>query len=89
MGPVFAAKYVAKKLVYGDVEPYTLGEFMAATLKQSKKVERTEHKGFDYRELAAQIGKYFELGSIEGLAGFGLPPSLSPTIGIAAIKRSG
>ncbi len=88
MGAVFAAKYLAKRLLYGDVEPYTLREFMAATLKQTDKVARTEHKGFDYRELVRQIGRYFRIFSVEGLAGFGLPPSLSPTIGIVAVKRS-
>ena len=51
MGPIFAAKFLAKKIAYGDAEPYTFREFIAATLRQSWKVERTQHKGFDYRKL--------------------------------------
>lgn len=86
MGPVFLAKHVAKRLRYGTVYSYSFRELVAATLRQSHKVERKEHKGFDYRVLARQLSEHFEVVSIEGLPGR-LPAALSLTVGIVAQSR--
>lgn len=86
MGPIFLAKHVAKRLRYGTVYSYSFRELVAATLRQSHKVERDEHKGFDYRLLARQLSEHFEIVSIEGLPGR-LPAALSLTVGIVAQSR--
>ena len=86
MGPIFLAKHVAKRLRYGTVYSYSFRELVAATLRQSHKVERNEHKGFDYRLLARQLSEHFEVVSIEGLPGR-LPAALSLTVGIVAQSR--
>ena len=84
MGPVFLAKYLMKRAVYGDSENYTLKEIIAATARQSHKVRRHEHKGFDYRRLIDELAVHFEILRVEGLASFGLPPALSLSVGIVA-----
>jgi hypothetical protein len=86
MGPVFLAKHLAKRLRYGTVYSYSFRELVAATLRQSHKVRRDEHKGFDYRVLARQLSKHFDVVSIEGLPGR-LPAALSLTVAIVAHSR--
>jgi 2-polyprenyl-3-methyl-5-hydroxy-6-metoxy-1,4-benzoquinol methylase len=88
LGPVFLAKHLLKRIRYGDAEAYTGREIIAATLGRSKQVSRREHKGFDYRDMIDQIAARFEIVSVEGLPGVGLPPSLSPTVAVHARVRS-
>jgi len=87
MGPVFAAKWLAKKVRYGDAEKYTMSEFLAATAYRSDKVQRDQHKGFDYRRLVDEIAAYFDVRSVVGIPAVGLPPALSLTVGIVAHSR--
>lgn len=84
LGAIFLIKYLAKRTVFGEAEPYTPSEFLAATLWRSDKVERTYHKGFDYRKVIAEVRDRFEVVAVEGIASLGLPPALSPTVGIVA-----
>jgi hypothetical protein len=86
-GLVFFGKYLAKKLIYGGTEPYTLGEIAAATLGQMDRIERSEHKGFDYAALVRQIDRHFEVVKVSGLPFACLPPALSFTVGIVAKSR--
>lgn len=87
LGPIFLAKYLGKKILYGGEQAYSPGEVLAATLRRSDKVERNDHKGFDYRHVVAEIGKRFEILKVDGLASFGLPAALAPTVGIFARSR--
>ncbi|HVM21680.1 MAG TPA: class I SAM-dependent methyltransferase [Sphingomicrobium sp.] len=87
LGPVFLAKYLLKRLRYGDADDYSVKEAVAATLGQTHKVRRCEHKGFDYRQLIGAIGARFNIASIEGLPFAGLPPLLSPTVAIRAVPK--
>ncbi|MBV8908398.1 MAG: methyltransferase domain-containing protein [Sphingomonas sp.] len=87
LGPVFLAKHLGKKILYGGEQAYSPSEVLAAALRQSHKVKRDDHKGFDYRDVVAEIGKRFEILAVEGLASFGLPAALSPTVGIFARSR--
>lgn len=84
LGPVFLAKFLAKRLYYGGGEPYSFSEVVAATLRRSDKVERDEHKGFDYRDVIGEVAKRFEIVEVIGLPRMGLPPALSPTVAIFA-----
>ena len=87
MGPVFLAKYLAKRLRYGAYDQYSFREAVAATLRRPEKIERAEHKGFDYRALIGDLREHFHVDRVEGVPACGLPPALSLTIGITA--RSG
>lgn len=87
LGLVFLAKHLGKKILYGGEQAYSPAEVLAATLRQSHKVQRDDHKGFDYRHVVAEVGNRFEILAVEGLASFGLPASLSPTVGIFARSR--
>lgn len=87
LGPVFLAKYAAKRLLYGDTDDYTFREIVAATLRRSKDVKRAQHKGFDYRRLVQDLERRFEIVSVEPVFPRWLPPSLALTIGIVAKAR--
>jgi SAM-dependent methyltransferase len=87
LGPVFLAKYLAKKLIYGDTDPYSFREIVAATLRRSDRVERAEHKGFDYRDLAKALARRFDIVSVESVFPRRLPPPLALTVGIVARAR--
>ena len=87
LGAVFLAKWLAKRFVYRDGHHYSPKEVVAATLRRSDKVERDDHKGFDYRHVIAEVAKRFDIIDVDGLASLGLPAALSPTVGIFAKSR--
>lgn len=89
LGLIFLVKHMVKRLVYRDSDPvhYSWGEVVAATLRRSDRVKRDEHKGFDYRKLISEIAERFQIERVEGVPRFGLPLSLSATIGIVASPR--
>ena len=87
MGPVFLAKHLAKRLIYGAGEQYSFDEVLAATLRQPHKIARLEHKGFDYRALVEDLRAHFDVERVEGVPALGLPPALSFTVGIIARSR--
>ena len=87
MGPVFVAKQIGRSIVYRDsADHYSWKEMAAATFARCDLIKRDNHKGFDYRALVREIGQRFTIGTVEGVPGTGLPPSLSPTVGIVAFK---
>jgi hypothetical protein len=87
IGPVFLAKYLAKKAYFGSAQAYRPSEVLWATLARMNKVERDDHKGFDYRLLAVQVAKYFDIVHVGGLPFHGVPPALSITVTILAKAR--
>jgi len=87
MGPVFLAKYLVKRMAYGGTETYSGKEVIAATLRQSHKVERNEHKGFDYRTLIKDMDEYFRVTRVEGIPFAAVPSAISLTVGITAVSR--
>ena len=88
LGPVFLAKFIAKRLLFSGGERYSFRELVAATLGRSDRIRRLQHKGFDYRQLLAEIRKRFEIIAVEGLPKVGLPAALSPTVAILARSRA-
>lgn len=86
-GPVFLAKYLGKAIYYGDNEDYGLSEIVNATLGRSSRVNRGEHKGFDYRALLDELAKRSTITKVEGLPVPGIPAALSLTVAIAATTR--
>jgi len=86
-GIVFAAKYLVKAVCGWSPEPYTLREFVAASLGKTSWVQRGEHKGFDYDALCRTLGLDFEVLSVESIPFGSLPLSFSFTVGIVARPR--
>ncbi len=87
VGPVFLAKYLAKRsmssLRNGETESYSWREVVAASLGHAERVARYEHKGFDYRRLVAQLAEHFTLVKVEGIP-FKPLPYISFQVGIVA-----
>ena len=87
-GIIFLLKWLAKKVILsGSMEKYTLSELIAATFGKLDKVERNEHKGFDYDVLVNQIGRHFDLKKIEGTFASWLPVRLAVTVAIIAKSK--
>ncbi|OQW92732.1 MAG: hypothetical protein BWK78_00800 [Thiotrichaceae bacterium IS1] len=86
-GLVFLSKYVTKRLFVGDAHKYTLTELTNATLGRMHKVERNEHKGFDYEQLVKDISEYFQICEVSGIPFGFLPISLNFQVGIIGKKK--
>jgi 2-polyprenyl-3-methyl-5-hydroxy-6-metoxy-1,4-benzoquinol methylase len=87
MGVIFLAKWLTKRLLSKDSAPYTFAEVVNATLGRMSLVARREHKGFDYRTVIQEVGKYFDVLDVTGLPFKFLPLSLSFQIGILARSK--
>lgn len=87
MGIAFAAKRIMKRFLGGDAEPYSMREFMNATLGRMNRVPRHEHKGFDYGELVLLLRKHFTLVEVTGIPLRSLPPPLN--FGVAILAAGG
>lgn len=83
-GPVLLAKMVAKRMISSPSEQYSWTELFNAVIGRLNRVERNDHKGFDYAELIPQISKHFSIVSVRGLPVRLAPPLLSLTIAIHA-----
>ncbi len=89
-GLVFLFKYAIKKLFrIRDARAYSLRDVVHLTLGQTDKVERNEHRGFDYSSLIDLMSKYFDIIRVEGVQTRVLPPSLNVNVGIVARTRAG
>lgn len=86
-GMVFLFKYVLKKMFIGDAQKYRIYELVNATLGKMDKVERKEHKGFDYELLLKSIAKYSHIYDVSGYPFKFLPVSLNFGIGIIGRQK--
>jgi hypothetical protein len=86
-GAVFAAKWLAKRALYGDAERYTPSEFGNALLGRMDRVARNEHKGFDWRALVAQVAERARIVRVEPIPGRHLPRACAFGVGIVADTR--
>ncbi len=87
MGIVFALKWLYKRFLLGGAERYSPAEFCNATLYRMHRIERLEHKGFDYRELRGQLAAHFDVRSVESIPLPFMPPALSFSVGIVASAK--
>jgi len=91
VGPVFLAKYLAKRsfssLHNGETDTYTLREVYWATRGKVAHVVRYEHKGFDYRNLVTMLARYFDITKVEGIP-FARMPYYSFQVGIIATPKT-
>jgi 2-polyprenyl-3-methyl-5-hydroxy-6-metoxy-1,4-benzoquinol methylase len=86
-GPVFLGKWAAKAMLGGDPERYSASEVLNATLGRTDRVQRREHKGFNYRKLVAEIENHFEVIEVGGHPLGFLPPAMCFGIGVVARRR--
>lgn len=86
-GLVFLGKYLAKATLSKRFGTYTPSEVFNATLGRMHKVQRDQHKGFDYRALINQIERRFDILEVSGHPFSYLPTSLCFGVGIIARVR--
>jgi hypothetical protein len=82
-GLVFLAKYLAKRL-FGEVQPYSVRELLAATAGRMQHVTRDEHKGFDYQDVIRSAERYFAVVQVAGYPFPWLPLCMNFGVGIVA-----
>ena len=85
-GPLFLGKYVAKRL-FGDYYPYRPSEVWWATVGRLDRVERSDHKGFDYDTIIRTVGSYFDVVETSGYPFRHLPKWANFGVGIIARAR--
>jgi SAM-dependent methyltransferase len=67
IGIFFVLKYLIKGMTIGNIEKYSLKEFIYQTLGRVNKVKRGEHKGFSYRKLKKSLRRYFSVETSYGI----------------------
>ena len=85
-GMVFFFKYLIKRTILEGTQPYSLSEFLNATIGRMHKIQQDDHKGFDYDQLIAQISREFEVVKVEAIPFTYLPKWTGFTVGIVAKK---
>jgi cyclopropane fatty-acyl-phospholipid synthase-like methyltransferase len=86
-GPLFLAKWLAKRIFSRDGEAYTGREVLYATLGLTHKVARNQHKGFDYDVLVSQLRRHFDIVKVSGHPLTWLPTFLCFSVGIVAVPK--
>ncbi len=87
LGLVFLSKYLVKRCLLGQSYSYSWAELANATCGRLHRVERQDHKGFDYRQLLRDVERHFEILSVDALPLRGCPPWLAVTVGIVGKSR--
>jgi 2-polyprenyl-3-methyl-5-hydroxy-6-metoxy-1,4-benzoquinol methylase len=87
-GIVFFFKFLLKHLIHSwgslGENSYTFREFFFSCLGMTSRVNRDQHKGFNYKDFIEEMGAYFDILAIESLPISFFPPWLSFGIGILA-----
>ncbi len=86
-GLMFLSKFLLKRIIVGETQPYTLAEVLAATLGRMEQVERNEHKGFDYAWIIRSLSQYCHITHVSGYPFPWLPLALNFGVGIIGQKR--
>lgn len=85
-GLVFLTKYLTKKLA-GETSTFSASELVSATVGRMDRVERCEHKGFDYDTIVEAVGTFFDVLEVSGYPFRSLPRSAGFGVGILARAR--
>lgn len=80
-GIAFAAKHLLRAVLGGN-EAYTVREAVNAALCRLDRVDRREHKGFDYADVVALLARRLAIEAVSGIPFTALPPALNPSVGI-------
>ena len=88
-GVVFAVKHLIKWAGRMDAEPYTLSEYANATIGRMDKIQRHEHRGFDYSVMIQSAARFFDILDVSPYPIHFLPDSIGFGVGIVGkAKRS-
>lgn len=87
-GLLFLAKYLVKRLVAGGADEYTFAEVLNATLGRMERVDRAEHKGFDWEKLLIELKKYFDVEKVQGIQFPWVPLCCNAQIGFVLRSRT-
>lgn len=87
IGPLFVAKHVGKRLFLECNERYRPAEFLWQSFGLTDRVERDQHKGFDYRKMARELQAHFTLVRMEGVHAPALPNLFNPFVGLTLRKN--
>jgi hypothetical protein len=86
-GVPFVVRHALKKAFGWQPEQYTAQEFCSAAFGSLDRVERDNHKGFDYKRLVSQVDRYFQVETTKGISP-GLPGAgFNFNVGITAAGR--
>ena len=89
LGLLFALKTVLKKVLYGDSEGYSFWEFLFQIMGETEKVQRNQHKGFNWKYLKDKLSKSFNCEfRANGIHFSLLPLFLNPSIGLVGRFKS-
>lgn len=86
-GPVLFIKQIAKWIVGSRRETYSASELYNAAIGRMDRINRDEHKGFDFEQLISKIEQRFDIISVTGLPFSWLPPVLNLTVAVHARSR--
>jgi 2-polyprenyl-3-methyl-5-hydroxy-6-metoxy-1,4-benzoquinol methylase len=67
IGIVFALKYLVKKFFIGGGEKYSIKEYFFQVFGMTSRVERDQHKGFNYIEFKKNLERHFIVEKVSGL----------------------
>jgi hypothetical protein len=86
-GLPFVVRHALKKSMGWQPELYTGKEFLFAAFGSLDKVQRDNHKGFDYKRLVSHVDGYFQVSKVAGITP-GLPGAgFNFNVGITAAAR--
>jgi len=86
-GLLFLAKHIVKSCLIGRDQHYSWSDILNSALGRLSRVERNEHKGFDWELITKEIEKYFVLVEVDGVQFSWLPPWANAQIGVVARIR--
>lgn len=87
IGPVCLCKQIVKKAIFGG-SSFSWMDIWNATIGQTQRIVRDEHRGFNYRRLIETLGRSFRVESIHGIPFSWVPPYLNFTVGIVLLPKS-
>jgi len=88
IGPVFLAKHLVKRLLGYSTDDYSIRDVINSTLCRTGRIERNQHKGFNYSDLLKTVEEYFVIERVVGLPRLGLPPIISFGVGVIARPKN-
>jgi hypothetical protein len=87
-GLPFVVRHVVKKSLGWQPELYTGKEFLSAAFGSLDRVQRDNHKGFDYKRLVSQVSRHFQVLRVTGITP-GVPGAgFNFNVGITAVARA-
>jgi len=87
-GIVFLLKYLAKLFFFGGKNKYRISEVCFATFGLMHLVDRSEHKGFDWKRMLGQLSQHFDVIEVAGVHFPILPAALNPQIGFVLATKN-